>query len=51
MRVIGLTYPGESFLMTTQAKEIGLNPKLFYVAIGPALRLLQAALRRRAPTA
>ncbi len=34
--VIGLTYPGESFLMTTQAKEVGLNPKLFYVAIGPA---------------
>jgi branched-chain amino acid transport system substrate-binding protein len=34
--LIGLTYPGESFLMTTQAKEIGFNPKLFYVAIGPA---------------
>jgi branched-chain amino acid transport system substrate-binding protein len=34
--LIGLTYPAESFLMTTQAKEIGFNPKLFYVAIGPA---------------
>jgi branched-chain amino acid transport system substrate-binding protein len=34
--LVGLTYPAESFLMTTQAKEIGLNPKLFYVAIGPA---------------
>jgi branched-chain amino acid transport system substrate-binding protein len=34
--LIGLTYPGESFLMTAQAKEIGFNPKLFYVAIGPA---------------
>ena len=34
--LIGLTYPGESFLMTAQTKEIGFNPKLFYVAIGPA---------------
>jgi len=34
--LLGLTYPAESFLMTTQAKEIGFNPKLFYVAIGPA---------------
>jgi branched-chain amino acid transport system substrate-binding protein len=34
--LVGLTYPAESFLMTAQAKEIGFNPKLFYVAIGPA---------------
>jgi branched-chain amino acid transport system substrate-binding protein len=34
--LVGLTYPAESFLMTTQAKEVGFNPKLFYVAIGPA---------------
>jgi branched-chain amino acid transport system substrate-binding protein len=34
--LVGLTYPAESFLMTTQAKEISFNPKLFYVAIGPA---------------
>ena len=34
--LVGLTYPAESFLMTTQTKEIGFNPKLFYVAIGPA---------------
>jgi branched-chain amino acid transport system substrate-binding protein len=34
--LIGLTYPAESFLMTAQTKEIGFNPKLFYVAIGPA---------------
>jgi branched-chain amino acid transport system substrate-binding protein len=34
--LVGLTYPAESFLMTAQTKEIGFNPKLFYVAIGPA---------------
>lgn len=34
--LVGLTYPAESFLMTTQTKEIGFNPKFFYVAIGPA---------------
>jgi branched-chain amino acid transport system substrate-binding protein len=34
--LVGFTYPAESFLMTTQTKEIGFNPKLFYVAIGPA---------------
>ncbi len=34
--LVGFTYPAESFLMTTQTKEIGFNPKFFYVAIGPA---------------
>jgi branched-chain amino acid transport system substrate-binding protein len=34
--LVGLTYPAESFLMVTQTKEIAFNPKLFYVAIGPA---------------
>ncbi len=35
--VIGLTYPADSFLMTAQAKEIGLNPKLFLELVGPAI--------------
>jgi branched-chain amino acid transport system substrate-binding protein len=32
--VIGLTYPPDTILATTQAREIGLNPKLLYLAVG-----------------
>lgn len=35
--VIALTYPADSFLMTTQSKEVGLNPKLMMELIGPAI--------------
>jgi branched-chain amino acid transport system substrate-binding protein len=35
--VIALTYPADSFLLTAQAKEVGLNPKLFIELVGPAI--------------
>jgi len=35
--VIALTYPADSFLMTAQAKEVGLNPKLLMELVGPAI--------------
>ncbi len=35
--VIALTYPADSFLMTAQAQEANLNPKLFMELIGPAI--------------
>lgn len=35
--VLALCYVPGSFTMTTQAQEIGLNPKLFYQLIGPAV--------------
>jgi branched-chain amino acid transport system substrate-binding protein len=34
--VLALCYAGGSFTMTTQSKEVGLNPKLFFQLIGPA---------------
>jgi branched-chain amino acid transport system substrate-binding protein len=34
--VLAFTYPPETFLITQQAKTIGLNPKLFYMSIGTA---------------
>jgi branched-chain amino acid transport system substrate-binding protein len=34
--VIALSYPADSFLLTTQAMEVGLNPKLFVELVGPA---------------
>lgn len=33
--VIAFTYPPDCFLMLKQAMEVGLNPKLFYSAVGP----------------
>jgi branched-chain amino acid transport system substrate-binding protein len=35
--VIALSYPTDSFLITTQAQEVSLNPKLFVELIGPAV--------------
>ncbi len=35
--VLALCYVPGSFTMTTQAKEVGLNPNLFYQLIGPAV--------------
>ena len=34
--VLALCYAPDSFTMTAQAQEVGLNPKLFYQLIGPA---------------
>ena len=34
--LLAFTYPPETFLITQQAKTIGLNPKLFYMSIGTA---------------
>jgi len=33
---IGVTYPPDTFLVTGQSKEIGFNPKVFYLAVGTA---------------
>jgi branched-chain amino acid transport system substrate-binding protein len=33
---VSLSYPPDTFLVTTQAKAIGFNPKLFYAAVGSA---------------
>ena len=33
---IALSYPPDTFLVTGQAKALGLNPKLFYAAVGSA---------------
>lgn len=35
--LIALTYPADSFLLTAQAKEVDLNPKLFMQLVGPAI--------------
>jgi branched-chain amino acid transport system substrate-binding protein len=34
--LIAFSYPPETFLITEQAKTIGLNPKLFYATVGVA---------------
>jgi branched-chain amino acid transport system substrate-binding protein len=33
---VGITYPHESVLATMQAMELGYNPKVFYVNVGPS---------------
>jgi branched-chain amino acid transport system substrate-binding protein len=33
---VGITYPHESVLATKQAMELGYNPKVFYVNVGPS---------------
>ncbi|MBM4323197.1 MAG: branched-chain amino acid ABC transporter substrate-binding protein [Deltaproteobacteria bacterium] len=35
--LIALTYPADSFLMTAQAKEVGVKPKLMMELVGPAI--------------
>jgi len=37
------SYPGETFLLTAQAKEVQFNPKLFYTSIGTAFAGYRAA--------
>ncbi len=34
--LLGFTYPPNTFLITQQAKVIGLNPKVFYLSVGVA---------------
>lgn len=34
--LLAFSYPPETFLMTAQMQEIGLNPKLFYATVGVA---------------
>src|SRR4030042_1323874 len=34
--VLCMSYPNDTFLITKQAKELGLNPKLFYLGVGVA---------------
>jgi branched-chain amino acid transport system substrate-binding protein len=41
---IGITYPPDTFLVTTQAKEIGFNPRVFYAAIGTAFPVYKQRL-------
>jgi branched-chain amino acid transport system substrate-binding protein len=41
---IGITYPPDTFLVTTQAKEIGFNPRVFYAAVGTAFPVYKQRL-------
>ncbi len=34
--LLGFTYPPDTFLITQQAKVVGLNPKVFYLSVGVA---------------
>ncbi len=34
--MLAMSYPDDTFLITKQAKELGLNPKLFYLGVGVA---------------
>jgi branched-chain amino acid transport system substrate-binding protein len=34
--LLGMSYPDDTFLITKQAKQVGLNPKLFYLGVGVA---------------
>ena len=36
---IGLTYPPDTILASKQSKEIGFNPKFFYVGVGTSFQL------------
>ncbi len=36
---VGFTYPPDTILASRQAKEIGFNPKFFYVSVGTAFQL------------
>ena len=36
---IGLTYPPDTMLASRQSKEIGFNPKFFYVGVGTSFQL------------
>lgn len=38
---IGITYPPDTLLVTSQSREIGFNPKLFYASVGTAFPLFK----------
>jgi branched-chain amino acid transport system substrate-binding protein len=42
--LLSFTYPGESFLVTNQAREIGFNPDLFMAAVGVAFPAYRNAM-------
>ncbi len=42
--LLAFTYPPETFLITQQARSIGLNPKLFYCSIGTAFSTYRDAM-------
>jgi branched-chain amino acid transport system substrate-binding protein len=41
---IGLTYPPDTILASRQSKEIGFNPKVFYVGVGTAFPLYRSVM-------
>jgi branched-chain amino acid transport system substrate-binding protein len=42
--LIAFSYPPETFLMTGQMREIGLNPKMFYATVGVAFPVYRDAI-------
>ena len=44
---IGFTYPPDTILASTQAKEVGFNPKFFYASVGTAFQLYKNVMARR----
>ena len=41
---IGLTYPPDTILVSKQSKEIGFNPKVFYVGVGTSFPLYRSVM-------
>lgn len=41
---IGLTYPPDTILVSRQSKEIGFNPKVFYVGVGTSFPLYRSVM-------
>jgi len=42
--LLAFSYPDETFLMTGQMREIGLNPKMFYATVGIAFPVYRDAI-------
>lgn len=41
---VGFTYPPDTILASRQAKEVGLNPKVFYASVGTAFPLYKSVI-------
>ncbi|MBL0726423.1 amino acid ABC transporter substrate-binding protein [Piscinibacter sp. HJYY11] len=41
---IGLTYPPDTILVSRQSREIGFNPKVFYVGVGTSFPLYRSVM-------
>lgn len=41
---IGLTYPPDTLLVSKQSREIGFNPKVFYVGVGTSFPLYRSVM-------